>query len=178
LSTGGSSGTYPLYASEHEFDFRLPDLSDLTVKETATSLGRLFRWRGAIPISVGQHSVVLARYAKTADVSVWCLLHDVPEILLGDLPSPLKRLASSEPYRNAEERVMQAVVERFGLPLPVPPAVHKLDERIRRDEVEQWLPHAMDCVRHLRKLGVTLDPWSPAKARNEFICECKNLGVS
>jgi 5'-deoxynucleotidase YfbR-like HD superfamily hydrolase len=172
------SATYPIFAAEHEFDFARPDLADLTVDECATSLGRLFRWRGAIPISVGQHSVVLARHAKNEDVSRWLLLHDVPEILLGDLPSPLKALTALEPYRRAEERMMLAVVERFDLPTPEPPAVRKYDVRIRRDEVAQHLPHAIDAVKHLRPLGVELDPWMAARARREFVAEAKNLGVS
>ena len=173
--------SYQIFAAEHSFDFAAPDLSDLTVEECATSLGRLVRWRGAIPISVGQHSVALARYAQErrgdGELARWLLLHDVPEILLGDLPSPLKSMKALEPYRLAEARVMDAVVERFGLSNPEPLGVRAYDVRIRRDEVEQHLPHAITAVRGLRRLGVVLDPWTPARARREFIAEAKNLGV-
>jgi hypothetical protein len=172
-----SAATYEVYAGEGCFDFRHPDLSDLTVEEVAVSLSRLYRWRGSIPVSVGQHSVLLARYAEGLPTARWCLMHDATEVFVGDMPSPLKALGMMTAYRAAEERFRQAIQERFDLG-PVPMAVKRLDLRIRRDEVEAYLPSALDAVKGVRPLGVEIAPaWTPAQSRDAFIAEARRLGI-
>lgn len=175
-----TAASYPVYAGEHVFDFRRPDLTDLSVQEVATSLSRLFRWRGSIPVSVAQHSVVLARYVKNDDdLARWCLLHDATEVLIGDLPSPLKALPSMQPIRNAERRMLEAVAHRFNLPLPEPPELRVLDVRIRRNECLEFLPSALPTTQGIRPLRVDLaPPWSSAKARREFLAEARRLEIA
>jgi hypothetical protein len=99
-------------------------------------------------------------------------MHDAHEMFVADVPSPMKELAWMLPYKRAEERFERAVAERFGLPLPIPPGVRRLDIRARRNEVEEFLPDAMETVAGIRPLPVTLAPaWSSAKTRREFISE-------
>jgi hypothetical protein len=172
-----SAATYEVYAGEGVYDFRRPDLSDLTVEEIAVSLGRLYRWRGSIPVSVGQHSVLLARYAEGLPTARWCLMHDATEIFVGDCPSPLKHLGLMAGFRAAEARFHQAIQERFDLG-PEPKAVKRLDRRICRDEVDAYLPSALDAVKSVRPLGVEIIPaWTPAQSRDAFLAEARRLGI-
>jgi hypothetical protein len=171
--------TYEVFTQDSTFDFAHPDLTDLTIEEVAVALGRLFRWRGAIPVTVAQHSVVMSQCASTENVARWCLCHDIPEVLCGDMPGPLKQLAALAQYRKAEDRIMQAVADRFGLTGAQPREVHRLDMRARRSEVEEFLPHAAAAARHYRPLPVLLAPaWTPAQARDAFIAEARRLEIS
>jgi hypothetical protein len=165
-------------ASGSTFDLKHLDLTDLTVEDIALSLSYLFRWRGSVPVSVAQHSVVMARCASTENVARWCLMHDAPEMFLSDVPSPIKEMQSMGTYRRAESRAMRAVATRFDLPGTEPREVHRLDMRARRSEVEEFLPSAIGVVRNLHPLPVQLAPaWTPAKARREFISEAQRLGI-
>lgn len=75
---------------------------------TRMSLGDLFkgmeqlRWRGQTrPLwSIGEHSSLCCRVAKVSgmgdDVARGALLHDVEEVVIGDVPSPFKRMLMVE----------------------------------------------------------------------------------
>src|SRR6266496_3775943 len=174
----GTAASYPIFTATRAFDYRHPDLSDLSIEEVATSLGRLFRWRGSSPVTVGQHSVAMARCASTDAVAQWCLLHDAAEILIGDAPSPLKALACMDGFRRAEARILNALAERFDLPLPLPGEVKRLDRRACRSEVEEFLPIALTTVKGVTPLPISLAPaWSPAKARREFLAQARTLDL-
>jgi hypothetical protein len=164
------------FTTTARLDTDAPNPADLDVSDIATCLSRLFRWRGAIPITVAEHSVVMAQHASSARVARCCLVHDMPEAFIGDIPSPLR--AWSPEYEEAEARIMHALAYRFGLPLPFPAEVRRLDLRARRSEVEQYLPDAMETVRWLRPLPVTFEGWSPARARREFLRGCREHGLA
>jgi 5'-deoxynucleotidase YfbR-like HD superfamily hydrolase len=163
------------YLARSAFDLDNPRAEDIDLEDTATSLSRLFRWRGSVPVSVAEHSVFMAREASSVKVARGCLVHDLPEAMLGDIPSPLR--AWSPEYEEAEALVMACVAERFNLTLPFPAEVRRLDLRARRSEVDQFLPDALPAVRWLRPLTTPLEGWSSARARREFLIECKRQGV-
>ncbi len=115
---------------------------------------------------------------ETTQAARWALMHDAPEILLGDAPSPLKRLSMMEPYRRAEERVLVALADRFGLELPVPDEVHRLDRRALKSEVDAWLPHAHEVVKGLRPLAADFTAaWTFGRARKEYLAAARELGL-
>lgn len=98
--------------------------------------------------------------------ALWALLHDASEAYLVDLPRPLKdRLPD---YKVHEKRVMDCVVEHFGLSTPEPEAVRIADKVILRDEFDQnmrpgcWAPP-------WEGLGVQLKLWHPRRAEQEFL---------
>ena len=82
-----SRTSFPVYCADGlTFDLAEPDLAAVSLETIAGGLARLFRWRGNCPISVAQHSCYMADAARTMAGRRWCLVHDVPEIALGDLP--------------------------------------------------------------------------------------------
>lgn len=141
-------------------------------------MSRLYRWRGCIPIDVATHSVYMADHAKSDDVALWCLMHDLHEIALSDIPAPAKDLPGMGALNRAEDRFIEAVAVRFGLPLPVPKAVRTLDLRARASEVRTFLPHAASVVRGIRSLPTPLEAWSPRRARAEWLKHARALGIS
>lgn len=171
------AATYPVFLANSATDFARPDFSDLTLDDAATALSRLYRWRGCVPVSVAHHSVYMSTAAHSDRVARWCLLHDLHEIAITDLPAPAKRLPGFTAFNRAEERFIQAVADRFGLTLPMPAEVHRLDMRARASEVRDYLPHAADVVRGIRPLPKPLEAWSPARAKREFLTQAKRLEI-
>jgi hypothetical protein len=178
--TGGGVSDVQLFTSERAYSLRSPDLSDLTLEELAFSLSRIYRWRGSSPISVAQHSVAMTRQASTRRGARFCLLHDAAEALIGDLPSPLKQMASFERFSTAEDRILAAVHARFGLAGPAAREVRRLDLQALRKEAELYVPHAVPVLDPTIKplAGSDLDEaWSSARARREFLLEAERLGL-
>jgi hypothetical protein len=56
----------------------------------------------------------VSRATEDEDEARWGLLHDA-EWALGDLPSPIHHHPALAPYRRIEERIEQAIIERFEL---------------------------------------------------------------
>lgn len=97
--------------------------SSMEILPVATSLARTFRWRGATkqPLSVARHSLVVRdvveRLCKLCPDDhpperVGChklcgLLHDVGEMVVGDLPAPL--LSTIADLRNLELSAHEAI---------------------------------------------------------------------
>ena len=160
-------------------DYHDLQAEEIDLDDVATSLAGMRRWRG-LGVSVAQHSVVMAQHATSENVARWSLLHDAPEFLLADLPSPLKHyFPEYEPFREMEETLEQLVAERFGLDLPKPAEVKKLDKRAGRKEAEEYVPHAATVAYpRVRALETSFVPlWAPGKARRLFLAECRNLGI-
>lgn len=101
---------------------------DIDIEDIAHSLARLCRYNGHCGgfISVARHSIWVAEHLPR-DLKMWGLLHDAPEAYLGDMTRPVKRQPSMEEYRQADERLEKVIAERFGLPYPMPQAVHDAD---------------------------------------------------
>lgn len=148
-----------------------PRPQEVCIRDIAHSLSLQCRYAGHCRrfYSVAEHSVLIARWLRgqtNAQTALWGLLHDASEAYLIDVPRPVKPFLSG--YKSAEENVMAAICQRFGLPLEMPAAVHEADERIIADELVnlvrmQWHARHTDC------LGVTLQYWSPAEAEEEFL---------
>jgi len=121
--------------------------------------------------STAQHSVLLARAVRDAGGTMneqrWALLHDAPEAYLVDVPRPLKGHLVG--YREAEDRVMAAVAERFGLSPAMPSIVHEFDGRIIGDERSNLAPCCVPWETHHEPLGIVVAPWSPAVAKQLFL---------
>jgi hypothetical protein len=124
--------------------------------------------------SVAEHSVLMSR-AASQENKLWALLHDAAEAYLVDVPRPLKPFLSG--YREAEDKIMLAVCERFGLPSEMPYSVKELDNRILLDEQAQnmaappvpWTHYADSAI------GVNLMFWRPSDARRAFLSDFEDL---
>jgi hypothetical protein len=72
---------------------------------------------------------------------------------------------------------MRAICVRFNLQLDLPPSIKALDLALLMDERDQAMvepPQPWDV--DVAPLGVTLEFWSPARAKREFLSAFKKCG--
>ncbi len=93
-----------------------PDLSEVTLEDVGYALSNICRFVGQRRISVAEHSVRLADRVSPA-MQRWALLHDAPEILVGDISSAAKFVMRHMErvcvWDELEERAARAVEERW-----------------------------------------------------------------
>ncbi len=102
-----------------------PSPLDIEIEDIAHGLARVARWNGQTcgehSFSVAQHSVLVEAVARNVNQELSCaalmsiLLHDAAEYVIGDMITPLKSVISPT-YKAIENRLMQAIYARFGLP--------------------------------------------------------------
>jgi uncharacterized protein len=97
---------------------------------------------------------------------------------LVDLPHPLKyRSELGRLYRKAEERLQQAILERFGLPPAPPPLLKEVDRALLATERRLF----MDVAWHwpeldgVEPLEIDIDPWKPEHAFVELLRRFEKL---
>lgn len=127
--------------SGRRLDLLDPSPLDIEIEDIAHGLSRLARWNGQTagerPFSVAQHCLLVEELAGLFDPALarhWrlaALLHDAPEYVIGDLISPFKAAVGLD-YRALEQRLMNAVLLRFGLPGELPQKVERLIKRADR----------------------------------------------
>ena len=117
-----------------------PSPLDVEIEDIAVGLARVARWNGQTSgnwaFSVAQHCLLvedlLSRFRDDPPLD-WrrlALLHDAPEYVIGDMITPFKN-ALSEDYREIEQRLMQAIRQRFSL-TKLPKAAETLIKRADR----------------------------------------------
>jgi hypothetical protein len=121
-----------------------PDPADLDIEDIAHALSNQCRFTGHTKYfySVAQHSYLASLYVPQK-WALWGLLHDASEAYLSDMARPIKKMPEfGEFYLAAEDRLMGAVVERFGLEpiLPMPQAVKEVDDLLLGNEILTLMP--------------------------------------
>lgn len=114
------------------FNFTAEDLHPVWM---GVALSRIARFAGA-----GVHSVSVAAHSKTLSHLVGdcihrqraALIHDVPEIFTGDVPSPIKR--SCADLMAVDHRITERLSEVFGVPMWAFEAIEPADRAIADDE--------------------------------------------
>jgi uncharacterized protein len=155
-----------------------PDPADVDPADIAHALSNICRYGGHVRryYSVAEHCVLLS-YAVAPQHALWALLHDATEAYVGDMIRPLKRTMPD--YVTAENRIMRAICERFGLPYDCPSAVKTADSRILLDERNAVLgPCPMpwpDYLEKLAPLGVHISAWTPARAERSYLARFAEL---
>ncbi len=137
---------YQRMLSGRRLDLLNPAPLDIEIEDIAHGLAFVARWngqtKGEFPYSVAEHSLLVERiYGQIAPKAPakWrmvALLHDAPEYVIGDMISPVKS-AVGPGYKELDDRLMSAVLLRFGLPGQVPDAVKKQIKRA--DKISAWL---------------------------------------
>lgn len=127
--------------SGRRLDLLNPSPLDIEIEDIAHGLSRVARWNGQTEgdwaFSVAQHSVLVERLAVRLRRDLpqrWrlaILLHDAPEYVVGDLITPFKAAVGLD-YKALENRLMCAVLLRFGLPGELPRGVRDLTKRADR----------------------------------------------
>lgn len=146
-----------------------PLAAEVRIEDIAWGLSHLCRFAGHVRgfYSVGQHSVLVS-HACHYDDALWGLLHDATEAYLVDVPKPVKRAPALAGYRAAERRLELAVAEAFGLAPAMPASVHVADARLLATEKRDLRAHR-DGLPGAAPLSVRIEPWSPERARDEFM---------
>lgn len=130
-----------------QFDPLHPDPETIRIQDIAHALSLLCRGNGHVKTfySVGQHCLAAAKEAAargdSRQVILGALLHDATECYLSDVPHPYK--VNMPRYRELEDRLLQAVLDRF-LGGPLTPEEWAEVEQIDRALMFSDLHHLMD----------------------------------
>jgi 5'-deoxynucleotidase YfbR-like HD superfamily hydrolase len=118
--------------SGRRLDLINPSPLDVEIADIAHGLARVARWNGQTQgpeiFSVAQHSLLVeALFTAAAPLAsrrdqLAALLHDAPEYVIGDMISPFKTVMGGD-YKKVEERLLGAILIRFGLPAIMPPSL-------------------------------------------------------
>jgi hypothetical protein len=160
---------YPLHLTEEM----------ISIEDIAGSLSKMCRYAGHCEkfYSVAEHCVLVAKRAPS-----WCkltaLMHDASEAYLVDVPRPLKPFLPG--YYEIEDKILATIGRKFGTLYPLPPEVKALDTAILRDEREQNMAFMDEAPEQWgdvsAALGVTLQFWTPHRARLEFLASFQRYG--
>ena len=117
--------------SGRRLDLLDPSPLDVEIDDIAHGLARVARWNGQTvgdhAFSVAQHCLFVEQIALARKPGapprdrLAALLHDAPEYVIGDMISPFKAIVGGD-YKPVEERLLEAIHLRFGLPAILPRA--------------------------------------------------------
>ena len=167
-----------------------PSPLDIEIEDIAHGLARVARWNGQTIgphiFSVAQHSLLVEAIAVTlapqagARTRLAVLLHDAAEYVIGDMISPFKTVIGGA-YRETENRILEAVMRRFGLPAPMTRIATDLAKRSDRaaayheaTRLAGFLPDEADeifgaPVRLRASVMALLEPVSVGEAERLFL---------
>lgn len=156
-----------------------PKPDEVRLEDIAQALSNTCRYSGHCNqfYSVAEHCVHVSHHVPE-EHAAWALIHDAGEAYLPDMASPIKPFLTG--FKAIEDRIMAAVCTHFGLPIEEPAEVKRVDTAIRADEVMQFMPGDVREF-HLPELPLYLHlgiPWSPDRARHEFLSRARELGLS
>lgn len=181
--------------SGRRLDLLDPSPLDVEIEDVAHGLSRVSRWNGQTigewPYSVADHSLLVeelcgALRPKLSPVArLTALLHDSPEYVIGDLISPFKAVVGGA-YKALEERLLSAILLRFGAPAHPSADVVRLIKR--GDRVAAYLEAVQlagfsvaeaDAIfgrpRDSAKIHRTLEPRRPDAAKHAFLARFERI---
>lgn len=157
------------------FDFQNPHGFDFKIETIAHALSNICRYGGHSNrfYSVAEHSVLVSRVVPPEFAMVG-LLHDASEAFVGDMPSPLKAMCPE--YRAIEDRVQEAIAERYGLQYPFPPEIKFADKSVYKAERLQ-ITNVADEVWHtdIPAADILVAGMNPKNARAFFMARYREL---
>lgn len=118
-----------------------PRPEDFDIEEIAEALSKACRFAGHCRgfYSVAEHSVLVSRCVPE-EMALTALLHDATEAYLVDIPRPLKAYLSG--YAEIERTLWEAIAQRFGCPVEMPPEVKAADIAVLLAEQQQIMAPA------------------------------------
>jgi len=160
-----------------------PSPLDIEIEDIAHGLSRVSRWNGQTfgpwPYSVAQHCVLVVQLLEASDhqTQLAGLLHDAPEYVMGDIISPFKAAIGTD-YTILEDKLLQAVHTRFGLPAVLSKTqtkkVKKADTTSAALEAQQLAGFSAAEVEQYFKPpantpNIHIHPLSPDAAKQEYL---------
>jgi hypothetical protein len=135
------------------------------------------------PVDIAHALSLICRYGghsraffSVAEHALWALLHDATEAYVGDMVRPLKQ--SMPAYREAEDRLMLVICDRFGIGYDCPAEVKAADNRILHDERATLMtasPLPWRSLDDISPLGVLVEGWAPACAEERYLSRLSEL---
>lgn len=155
------------------FDVEAPSQDDIVIEDIAHALAMTCRFNGHCRrfYSVAEHSVHVSRQVPPT-FSLWGLLHDAAEAYVSDVSSPVKKLVPQ--FRNLEEIILRAVLDKFQLYPALPTHVVTADQRMLASEVRDLMPTVYFpwqswLTRPYPADEVALGCWAPEVAERMFL---------
>jgi hypothetical protein len=133
ISTFTGRRLYPLEPRAQDVDIR--DIAH------ALALKTRFGGHGRVFYSIAEHSVRVSRILPD-DLALWGLMHDAGEAYLADIPRPVK--AQWPTFHQWEDRVLEAIAQRFQLCWPIPEQVMRADDILLATEARDLMPGALE----------------------------------
>lgn len=152
-----------------------PSPADVDIIDIARALSHLCRFTGHCKrlYTVADHSVRVARLVENWTGShrqaFEALLHDASEAYLGDVNTPLKNTDALAGYRVIEARLQTAIAQRFSVTFQQSDVIKFADKVMLVTEARDLLPEVTDFGHGLDPLPEKIEPWTPEKARIEFL---------
>lgn len=153
-----------------------PDPELIDPIDLAHSLATTNRFTGhaCFPLSVAQHCC-LVHDCVSEENKKWGLLHDASEAYISDLARPVKVQDEMKFYRAVENKLLEAVAERFALTFPIPDEVSKFDDILLHTEIRDFFsvsPNGNEV------LPERLEVWGWRESKLQFLNRCQALGIA
>ena len=150
-----------------------PQPDDIDIRDIARALSMTCRFSGHVNAfySVSQHSVLVSKLVPS-DLALTALLHDAAEAYLTDIPTPIKRnMGMAKEYAAMEDKILEAVMKKYGGIFPLPDEVEYVDHNIVGTEAIELFNEFPDWVldRNLNIFDVPIRPMMPDEAERLFL---------
>ena len=162
--------------------------SDIDIEDIAHCLANTCRFNGATKrfYSVAEHCCLVAE-ATIPILKPLALLHDAPEMIIGDIVGPLKSMLRvscewwSMPIADYERRIMDIITSSFGIRYSSTDwcQIVQIDKRLLAAERMQVFDHDMadEWGPLPEPLPARLRFWNPEQARAAFLTFATKLGL-
>lgn len=146
-----------------------PDSEEVCIYDIAHALANTCRFNGHSEIfySVAHHCVLGSYHC---DDPLGFLLHDAAEAYLVDLPRPIKSCFPM--FAKLENRLLEAIAEKFNLEFPFSDSVHVTDNRMLQTERKFLLgpaPAMWKLSDDFPAYDIEIGRWTPAFAERRFL---------
>lgn len=158
------------------FDPIRPDPESISMIDIVAAMPHINRFNGhtIFPYSIATHSVCLYEYGlakghDSYDDLAWALLHDAPEIYIGDLCTPIKR--EMPDFKAIDENIMGQICIKYRMSMEMPDWLKDADRRICLDErnvLFPAIPWGWGDLEDMDPLGIEIPTWGVDEARDAF----------
>lgn len=169
--------TILLHSGEY-FDYENAEGSIFDASDIARGLSHICRFAGQCHrfYSVAEHSVYVSQIVPQEHAFA-ALMHDAAEAFVGDMPKPLKIMCPD--YQAIEKRIERAVLDRFGLSLPLHPSIKEADIVMLATEQAQIMRNRDDWeyTRGRKVADLTIQCLAPDDAMRFFLDRFRELSA-
>jgi hypothetical protein len=164
--------THTICMSDRELHLIGGELPSIEV--IAYQLAHINRYNGAAgTYSVAQHCVLASRLIEDQSHALSALLHDAPEVVYGDVLSPLKRALDCPNFKALEAHYHTAVDFTYNVNT-LHPLVTECDLRLLLTEAKSFgLP--LEFFPDFEPYDFHVERWSPLLAERAFLRTFRRL---